>query len=427
VDAVDPKKIKIYGNGGRMIPLKNSDYYPADLTENAIEVVGESDGVFNDGDYALFYAEGVDVWNDESQTSNNLYDSKSYYYVNVQGADGKRVSNFQQPTGTNNTLITTFDDYQYHEVDKVNIGQLGRRWFGEGFNVINEQDFDFTIPNVLTTTPISLTVYAGAASLANTSFQVKANNQVAGTISLSATSGAVVADLSSLKTTIAASENIKITLNYDNKGVPDSKAYLDYIFLKSKRNLKGYGKQFKFQYDLASSQTGIGQYQIDNAMSIQQVWDITDIFNVTKVDNNSQTTFTFNANLGETRKYIAVDSNDYYTPLKDSQTNVVNQNLKGTIFNNNQGQFQDIDYLIVTPSFLGPQAEKLANFHRSYSQLNVKVVYLENIYQEFSSGKQDIGAIRNFVKYVYNNASSPDKKVKYLNLFGDASYDLKIE
>lgn len=424
-DAIDPKKIKIYGNGGRMVPLKNSVYYPADLTENAIQVVGESDGVFNDNDYVLFYAEGVDVWNDESQTTNNLYASKSYYYVNVQGTDGKRISDIQQPSGVGNLAITTFDDYQYHEVDKVNIGQLGRRWFGEAFNIINEQDFDFNIPNIVTTTPISLTVYAGAASSTNTSFLVKANNQAAGNILLSSIGGAAVADLSSLKTTITAAENVKITLNFDDKGVPDSKAYLDYIFLKSKRNLKGYGKQFQFQYDAVNSSVGIGEYQIANASAIQQVWDVTDIFNVSKIDNLNQASFAFKANLGEIRKYVALDSNDYYTPLKDSQTDVANQNLKGTIFNNNQGQFQDIDYLIVTPYFLGSQAEKLANFHRTYSQLNVKVVYLENIYQEFSSGKQDIGAIRNFVKYVYNNASSPDKKVKYLNLFGDASYDFK--
>ncbi len=53
------------------------------------------------------------------------------------------------------------------------------------------------------------------------------------------------------------------------------------------------------------------------------------------------------------------------------------------------------------------------------------MVNLENIYQEFSSGKQDIAAIRNLVKYVYDNASSSSNRVKYLNLFGDASYDFK--
>ena len=112
-------------------------------------------------------------------------------------------------------------------------------------------------------------------------------------------------------------------------------------------------------------------------------------------------------------------------PSKESSSTVVNQNIKGTIFNDASGNFQDIDYLIFTPQFLVNQAETLANFHRTNSGMSVRVVPLERLYQEFSSGKQDIAAIRNLVKYVYWNASSPDKRVKYVNLFGDASYDYK--
>ena len=127
----------------------------------------------------------------------------------------------------------------------------------------------------------------------------------------------------------------------------------------------------------------------------------------------------------KSRKYVALDALDFYTPLKTSKTKIANQNLKGTLFKNAQGQFQDIDYVIITPAYLATQAEKLANFHRSYSNLNVKVIPLENIYQEFSSGKQDIAAIRNCIKYIYDNASASTKRVKYVNLFGDASYDYK--
>ena len=57
--------------------------------------------------------------------------------------------------------------------------------------------------------------------------------------------------------------------------------------------------------------------------------------------------------------------------------------------------------------------------------MSVRVVTLESIYQEFSSGKQDVAAIRNFVRYVYQNASSTSERVKYVNLFGDASFDFK--
>jgi hypothetical protein len=39
----------------------------------------------------FFYAEGVDVYNQESLTNINLYDTKSYYYITVQGTDGKEL------------------------------------------------------------------------------------------------------------------------------------------------------------------------------------------------------------------------------------------------------------------------------------------------------------------------------------------------
>jgi hypothetical protein len=38
---------------------------------------------------------------------------------------------------------------------------------------------------------------------------------------------------------------------------------------------------------------------------------------------------------------------------------------------------------------------------------------------------QDISAIRNLVKYIYDNASNPNNRLKYLCLFGDASFDYK--
>ena len=422
---LDPRKIKIYGNGGRMVPLKNSDFYPADITENAIQVFGEEDGVFNDSDYVLFYGEGVDQWSKESQTTNNLYDSKSYYYINVEGNDGKRILPMQQPSAASNVLLTVFDDTQYYEVDNVNIVRLGRRWFGEEFDFVDQQNFQFKIPNIETSTPISLYIFAAAVSIVNTSMEVKSNDVFVANMPFTPIGSSLKADSSILNTTIPASENIKISLKYSNGGVPDSKGYLDYISLKSKRNLVGYGKQFPFRYDLSSTSTQIGEFQISNASAVKQIWDVTDIYNVTQVTNENQNVFSFKTNFGAEERFIAVDQNDYYQPLLDSRSKVANQNLKGTIFLNAQGQFQDIDYLIITPAFLGAQAEKLANFHRSYSQLNVKVVTLETIYQEFASGKQDIGAIRNFIKYVYYNASSEDARVKYVNLFGDASFDFK--
>lgn len=422
---VDPRKIKIYGNGGKMLPLLNSDDYPMDLAENAIQFIGESDGVFDSQDYILFYAEGMDKWNTDYRSNLNIYGDRSYYYVTAQGGDGKRIADMAQPTETATTFITTFDDSKYHEVDDNNLEKLGRVWFGENFSVDNEQEFHFNFPNLVTSSPVTVEAHVGAVTSTINTFKVEANSQLVGNFANSATDEVVVSQTTLTAPVTITSDDITVKITYDNGGVPSSKGYLDYINIKAKRNLQAFGKQFPFQFDQAADSSDVGQYQLSNAASISQVWDVTDIYNVTKAENASQSAFSFKVNLGEVRKYVAIDNADYYSPSKESKTKVENQNLKGTIFNDAQGVFKDIDYLIITPKFLNAQAEKLAAFHRNYSNLNVKVVNLETIYNEFSSGKQDIGAIRNFVKYVYFNASSTDKKVKYLNLFGDASYDFK--
>ncbi len=426
---IDPRRIKIYGNGGKMLPLANDVYYPDDLTENAIQVIGEADGIFNNDDYILFYAEGVDNWNPESQTNINLFDTKSYYYITGVGGDGKRILNLNQPSANATLELNTFDDYQFHEIDQTNIAHLGRQWLGESFDINQEQEFSFTFPNLETSVPVKIQVVAASAAYTTTSFAIAANGQNIGNINFNALvtnsdTKFYTGNLPS-STTFTGSESVKIKLTYNNNGVPGSKGYLDYINIVAKRKLIGTGKQFKFQYDLAGSTTGIANYTVSNASGISQIWDVTDLYNVSKIENPNQAIFSYKASLGEIRKYIAIDPADYFTPLKENQSKIANQNLKGTLFKNAQNSFQDIDYIIVAPKFLVSQAEKLANFHRSYSNLNTKVIALEDIYQEFSSGKQDIAAIRNCIRYIYENASSPEKKIKYVNLFGDASFDYK--
>ena len=425
---VDPRNIKIYGNGGRMLPLENTLPYPNDLEENAIQFVGEDDGVFDNSDYILFYAEGVDTWNTESLTSVNLFADKSYYYITSLGSSGKRIEQALQPIASPTLTFTQFDDVIYYEKDLVNAGKVGRRWFGEQFNIDDTQNFEFTIPNLDTSVPVQIKVNTASKSFGSSSFNIKANNIDLGTLNFPqlVTGSGVEGYESALNTVFnATSSSITIALAYNNGGVPSSNGFLDFIRLKTKRNLIGFSKQFLFFNDQEQTNIGVGEYRISNASGIEQVWDVTDLYNVVSYQNTTGANFSFKTNLGTARKYVAVDLSDTFTPLRDSNAAVLNQNLKGTIFKDAQGNFQDIDYLIITPDFLISQAERLADFHRVNSGLVVRVVSLEKIYHEFASGKQDIAAIRNLIKYVYWNASTPDKRVKYVNLFGDASYDYK--
>ena len=425
---VNPKNIKIYGNGGRMLPLLNSTYYPLDLEENAIKFIGEDDEIFNDDDYILFYAEGVDQWNTESFTSNNLFEDKSYYFVTVSNSQGKRITEATQPTDNPTQTYTNYDDYLYYEKDLVNFGKVGRRWWGEQFNINNEQTFDFSIPNIDTSVPINVKINTASKSFTITKFNAFVNNQSIGTATFPSIDNAI--GVSGFENVITSNfslsnGNFSVKLEYDNGSVPSSNGYLDYIQIKSTRLLQGFNNQFSFFNESQAANIGTAQYSISNAIGIASVWDITDIYNVFSYTNNNSSSFAFKAPMGEIRKYITQVPSDYYSPLKESNAQVANQNLKGTLFKDSSGNFADIDYLIITPQFLVNQANTLANFHRNNSNLQVRVVTLESIYLEFGSGKQDVAAIRNLIRYVYQNASSNNKRVKYVNLFGDASYDYK--
>ncbi|MBD0830758.1 type IX secretion system sortase PorU [Aestuariibaculum sediminum] len=427
VNNVDPRTIKLFGNGGRMIPFSNAEPYPFDIQENAIKFVGESDGSLDNGDYLLFYAQGPRGYNTESNTHINCYTDKTYYYINVSSGNGKRIQPFFQPQGTADMIITTFQDYKFIEHDEHNIAFLGRRWFGDKFDITTSRSYSLNFEDLVSSEPVTLRVAVAATSSSSSSMELSLNGSTLTTLNISGANSPTLANGASYNNEITVnSSELNIRVNYNNQGNPSAVGYLDYISAEATRLLKFHDKQFSFKNNLVTAASGIGEYQITNASKIDEIWDVTDIYNVGNFINEAgNSTLSFTAALGELRTYVAVTSEDYYVPKFDSKTSVSNQNLKGTVFLNDQGEFQDVDYLIVAPDNMMSQAQRLAQINQRQYNLNVKVYSLNSIYNEFSTGNQDIGAIRNFVKYIYDNASSPEKRLKYLCLFGDGSFDYK--
>ncbi|MFT5244114.1 MAG: hypothetical protein ACI8QQ_002048, partial [Psychroserpens sp.] len=401
---------------------------PIDLQENAIRFVGEEDGVFNNDDYILFYAEGPTEYSLESDTNINLYSDKSYYYITTQGSFGKRITLLNQPEGEPWLEITTFQDYQFHEVDENNLGKIGRRWFGERFDVENEKSFNFSFPNIVSTEPAKIRVLAaGVSETTASNMQVVINGNLVGTIGFSIVDDPILASGNSYQNDVTLpSQDVEVKLVYNNSGNPSTNGYLDFISIEATRGLAFAGNQFVFKNDQVALNPGVVQYTLSNAINVQEVWDITDKYNVKAVINSDQNSnIVFKDIAGSAKKYVSVTSSDYYQPSRDSNSSVSNQDIKGTVFLNGQGEFQDVDYIIIANNSYVSQAERLAQINRDQYNLNVKVLTLNEIYHEFGSGKQDVAAIRNMVQYVYHNASEPSKRLKYLCLFGDASYDYK--
>jgi len=426
-NSINPRNLRLFGNGGRMIPYSNSEVYPFDLTENAIKIVGEEDGSFDDQDYILFYAEGPKVYSVESNTNINCYTDKTYYYINIGSENGKRIQPLSQPSGNIDLMIDTFHDYKFHEIDEHNLAEVGRRWFGDRFDIDNDKTFEFDFPNLVTSEPVNFKVYVASTSETPTSMQVNINGSSVTTLNLSGASEPNLATESFFNGNVNVnSSNLSVNLVYNNGGNPSGIGYLDYISIEATRALSFEGGQFRFQNNQVDQASGIGQYNITNASGIDEIWDVTNLYNITNyLNSDSSNTISFTSTLGTLKTYVAVTSSDYFEPQMDSNRTISNQNIKGTIFLDNQGQFQDIDYLIVAPNNMASQAEQLAQINRNQYKLNVKVATLDEIYNEFSSGNQDVGAIRNLVKYIYDNASSPENRIKYVCLFGDSSFDYK--
>ena len=422
---LNPRNIKIYGNGGAMLPQRNSDFRFDDLQENAIYVEGESDGVFNPQDFILFYAKGPHDWvlNPSLETANhrqNIFSDKAYYFLTIAQSSGKRILVAPNNTGSVSKTVNNFDDFVFYEKETRNLFAAGTQWFGEDFSVENIQNFKLDFKSIDTNYPIKIKVGGAAISALSSTMDVKVNTQNAFSISYpSVTSGSLTLGYPNFNSSSVRlnSSNIDVSITYNNNGNPGAKAYLDYIEITGKKQLIADEKQFSFRSFEAFKTNGTIEYQIQNATNISQLWDVTDFINPKRISNLSNgSNFTFKANGGILNEYITLNQSDYFTPEVEGSSLVKNQNLHG---------LKDINYIVITNDELSGQAQRLADYHQTNSGLTTRVIQLSEIYNEFGSGSPDITAIRDFIKRVYTTNTNATNKLKYVCFFGDSSYDYK--
>jgi hypothetical protein len=423
---LNPKNIQIFGNGGTLLPVLNSAFRNVDLQENAIYVEGEADGTFDANDFILFYAKGPHDWEIQkgSKTAKhrqNIYSDKAYYFITVGANNGKRISSKVVNTNAATTQITSFDDFTFYEKEELNLLAAGTQWFfNDNFNIENTQIFTIPFPNALANEQVFIRIRGVSNSVTSSTMTVKANNKDIYTIAYSAVnSGSLTKAHASERTgsIVNASEAITLEITYNNNGNPSANAYLDFIEIVGKKELIADGTQFSFRSFEQFDALETVEYQIKNANNISQVWDVSNFLSPKIIKNEaSGTAFNFKDTGGVLKEYIALNASDFYIPETIENAKVVNQNLHA---------LKEINYLIVTSSALISQAQRLADYHQQNSGLNTKVVLLDAIYNEFSSGAKDITGIRDFIHHLYAPNSSEDKQLKYVCFFGDASYDYK--
>ena len=424
--SVNPKNFRIYGNGGFMLPEVNSDFrFPA-LQENAIQVVGEDDGVWNETDYALFYAQGPHGYNlhntqngngikrketrsDRSNNFINIYDDYSYYFINFDQGPGKRVEEVDAPIPSD--LYTRYDDYQFINEEKFNLMKFGRIWTGDSFTGTKTVTFNTKSP----IQPDDVIIYRAQAVGYNSQ-----NNKV-------------TFDLNGKNTIIRTTISDKdfSALNYEGAGVdftgtqltfsiksdisanPNGQFYFDYAEVQYKEDLKYNGTQLNFRaFDILEGSGDLYGFSVSNTTGLEQIWDVSDPTNAKrKLNKSGGATYNFG--------YYATSSTFNNEFVAFNQTASYAPTFVGKIDNQDLAALQGVDYLMITSKeFLG-HAQRLAQYYQG--KYNVQVVDVAKIYNEFSSGRKDLTAIRDFV----TKLNTPSGALKYVFILGDSSYDFR--
>ncbi len=429
INDIQCNNIRIYGNGGGMLPQNSSADRVDDLIENPIEVVDQNgNNQFDNNDYILFYGQSPHVWTYNGFTKSyqhqfNKYSNENYYFLNFDIGAGERITE-ASTIDNHNVSTNSYDYHAFHESQVKNLLFSGRNWVGEEFSATNDQSFSFASPNRITSEPISInTSLVGripSGATAGAGFDVFINNEEVKTVKFESVnftseegSYAKNKKLDTLKS-LSNNNDVTIRLNFSDGGNNNSVGWLDYIEVNTRNQLKLSNSQLTFRDQESVGSGNIVQYTIEG--NNIRVWEVSDLSNIRQMNLSSsgnQNTFVNNAE--SLREYIAFNGSSYLSPQ-----------AIGLIETQNLHEISYPDYLIITHPLFIDQANQLADFHRDYSDLEVKVVNIFHIYNEFSSGRQDISAIRNYAKMVYDRGLANNQEpFKYLLLMGDASYDFK--
>jgi hypothetical protein len=417
IDSIVPSTLKIYNNGGRQLPRSLSESRPDSLVENPILLYGMDDGQFNKSDYFLFYGKGVHDWEydpDHMTYSHyfNVYTNQNIYWlVFGDGKEGIRISNANALSHQTAQQETNFLDRFFYEKDiDIHPGLKGGiRWYGRLFtNEMSSGTYVLPFNDGIADDTLRLKLQFRGATYSNTHyFSLSLDGQSIGQI-------AFTHQYEYAKTLLVSgmtlSGNKTLTLTYTGTG-ESPRVYLDWIEVEYQRQLKAAGGKIRVYSPVLS---GLYDYHLTGFSSKPLVLDVTNSHAIIKIPVRSITegwAFVESVGTEGSRTYAIAQSSGYLSPViieEDAISDLRNPPGDGA------------DLIILTHEDFINQANAFKTYRED--SLDVIVADIQNVYDEFSWGLYDPTAIRDFVKYAFDNWSI---RPSYLLLFGDGDYDYR--
>lgn len=441
--SVPSASIRLFGNGGAMVPENNALPRISDLAENAIEMIDGGDGVFSGSDYLLFYAAGPHQWIADSADLSfsfrkNLYSDTAFYFITAGPAaggtaSGKRIATADALSGPT-VFINSFQDRHASENDLRNLLGSGKEWVGEAFNNrfggTASRSFSLNWPGLIGSDPVRVFTHTTSRSITATAqFLISLNGTSLQSNLFSPVSGdlldAYARDIRKTSSASVSGGSLSLQFSYLSAD-PGADGWLNSFSIMARRSLafNGSGSEpgafgfLRFR-DWASVQSNnpaaVGEFSIGNAPAGMVVWDVSDPLNPVNMPGSlNGASARFYGRVDRLREYLAFSTAHAAAPI-----------ALGSVPNQNLHNLPPVHGLIITHPSLLAQAQRLANFHLQQYGLSDTVLLLGQIFNEFSSGSPDPAAIRDFIKWMVNKSANAAIKPAYVLLFGAGSFDPK--
>ena len=420
----NPSNPRIFGNNFGQLSYYNDAPKPDDLNELAIYTTKGNDGIFNDGDYILFFAKGTGKWNYNQTTKEydyiqHNYSDTAFYFITSGSSQGKSIQPAIEPIQPATYASSVSDALFIHNQDDENIIKSGREWFQE----ISTIHIDPGFTNLVPAEKVKYDIRVAARASVPTIFRLyegqalKKSIQVGG-VNLFDYNGTYFQITDSTGSIQPLSVNPAFDIRFYDNGETGAHGWLDWITLQGRQSNSFSGKAMQYCDSRSVAQGQITGFTITSPLSDTQIWNITDPFNIKQIlFTRTGENMYFKSATDTLQTFIAFTPANATVPYIKPVA-VPNQNLHSS---------GPADMIILTHPLFFKYAEKLSDIHLSDAGLITQIVTPGQIYNEFSGGIPDIAAIRNFLRMKYLKQKGSTHPLKYLLLFGDGSYENKTQ
>jgi hypothetical protein len=408
VDSLDPRSFQMYHLG----------------EEIAIQVVGESDGAFDESDYILFYGQEIE----SKYTRDNVY----WLTYDPSGITlGKRMDSRDGSPETASTpeyysASRHMEENNYY-MSWLPLPEDVERWWWAAiqapFTSVNwTHSFSLFDPFTGTLDPSDEPALLTISVIGYTSYATISTDHHAKVFLNSVEVGDLFFDgrewkVSSFQVdqgTLQAGNNT-IELHWVNDtGASYDTFLIDYVRLDYPNRFHAESDVLSFSYETP----GIWLYSIEGFSSNQiSIFDITDPTNLVSIENialsssDTGVRAQFQDSSLEPTRYWATTDSIYLnvSGIQPDQSSNLSTSTNGA------------DYILITHRDFWAQALTLSN-HRSGTMRSL-IVDVQDIYDEFNYGIIGPEPIRDFLAYAYFNWQAPAPS--YVVLMGDGHYDPK--